>query len=137
MFSDKIFGAAIIGGVIVFAVALFFLINPGPSLETGRVVAKTYDDADEWYQPGHTISGSETCSGGYNGQPRTCTRSPDIHIPGQWHYERERFLLELEGPHPDKPDKTITDTISVPEEFWHRIREGQWIDVDTLEIIER
>lgn len=137
MDGDKIFGALIISGVVVVAVALFLLINPGPSLEEGRVVEKVYDDADEWYQPGYTISGSESCSGGFNGQPRICTRSADIHVPGQWHYERERFLLELEGPHPDKPEETIKDEISVPEDFWHRVREGQWIDVDTLEIIPR
>lgn len=130
-------GGVVLVAAIVVAAALILVLNPGPSLETGRVESKVYDDADDWYQPGQTISGSETCSGGFDGQPRVCTRGPDIHIPGQWHHEPERFLLKLRGPHPDKPDKTITDTISVPESFWNRVRVGQWIDVDTLEIIER
>lgn len=124
----------------VAAVGVALLLSAcgsGPSLETGKVIEKKYDDEDQWYQPGHTISGSQTCTGGYNGQPQTCTRSPDIHIPGTWHTDPERFLLKLEGEHPEDSSKTITDTISVPEEFFNRVRVGQWVDVDSLEIIPR
>lgn len=123
--------------VVVAALFVALVLNPGPSLETGRVEEKIYDDPDDWYQPGHTIDGGRTCTGGYNGQPQTCFENADTHIPGMWHHDPEHFLLKLRGPHPDDSDKMITDTINVPESFWNRVRIGQWIDVDSLEIIER
>lgn len=122
----------------VAAVALALsACGSSPSLERGKVVAKEYDDADDWYQAGYTIDGGQYCTGGYNGQPKTCHDNPDTNIPGQWHHAPERFLLELRGPNPDDDTKTISDTIEVPESFFNEVRVGQWIDVDSLEIIPR
>lgn len=129
--------AVVVVAALIAIVALSAMINPGPSLEEGRVVAKEYDDADRWYQPGQTIDGGQTCTGGYNGQTRTCTDNPDTHIPGVWHHDPERFLLKLEGPHPEEEGKTLKDTISVPESFYDRVRVGQWVDVDSMEIVPR
>ena len=123
--------------VVVVASIILTACNTGPSLTQGEVVAKEYDDADDWYQSGYTISGGQTCTGGYGDQPRTCYDNADTHIPGQWRHEPERFLLKLRAPNPDDNTKTITDTVSVPEGFWDRIRVGQWVDVKVMEVIER
>lgn len=131
MMSSRIFAGA---AVLVLLVAA---CGSSPTLSEGKIVHKEYDDADEWYQAGYTIDGGSTCTGGYNGQPQTCYDNADIHIPGQWHHEDERYLLELEGPHPDKEGETITDTREVPEWFFDKVREGQWVDVEALEIIPR
>ncbi len=130
--------AAVVAVVIAAAIVVFAVTAmSGPHLEEGKVIEKSYDDADDWYVSGSTIHGSETCTGGYNGQPRTCTRSADVVIPGHWEHEDERFLLELRGPNPEEEGKMINDTISVPEDFFNRVRVGQWVNVKSLEIIPR
>lgn len=142
-FRSSTTAVTVVGVAVVVAAAavvlgvLIMVLNPGPSLEEGRVEEKVYDDPDDWYQPGYTIDGGQTCTGGYNGQPRICTQNPDTFVPGMWHHDPEHFVLKLRGPHPDEPDKTITDEINVPESFWNKVRIGQWIDVDSLEIIPR
>jgi hypothetical protein len=123
--------------VVVVASVILTACNTGPSLSQGEVVEKKYDDADDWYQSGYTIEGGQTCTGGYGDQPRMCVDNADTHIPGQWHYEPERFLLKLRAPNPDDDTKVITDTVSVPEGFWNDVRVGQWVDVKMMEVIER
>jgi hypothetical protein len=137
--SQTLIVGAVVLVVVAVAAFLIFGIGTPTRLEVGRVETKTYDDADEWYQPGYTIDGGQTCTGGYGNPPtpQICTDRPDTYIPGVWHTDPERFLLKLRGPHPDDPDKTITDTISVPESFWNTVGVGQWVDVDSLTIVER
>lgn len=122
---------------VVVASVLLVACGFGPTLSEGKVVEKTYDDPDSWYQPGYTIDGGQTCTGGYSGQARTCYDNVDTHIPGQWHYEPEQFLLKLQAQNPDDASKTISDTVSVPESFWNDVRVGQWVNVKTMEIVER
>ncbi len=109
-----------------------------PSLTEGKVVEKVYDDPDDWYQPGYTIDGGESCSGGYGDQPRICSDNADIHIPGQWHHDPEHFNLKLEAQiTEDGKTKTVTDTREVPAGFFEDVRVGQWVNVETLEITPR
>lgn len=109
----------------------------GPSLSEGKVIQKVWDDEDTWYQSGYTIDGGQSCSGGYNNQPRICVDLPDTQIPGMWHTDPERFLLKLEAPDPKDGNKVLHDTRSVPESFWNDVEVGQWVNVKTLEIIPR
>lgn len=124
--------------MLFVAEALFLgACGGGTTLNEGKVIAKDYDDPDDWYVPGYTIHGSESCTGGYNGQPRLCTTSPDIVIPGHWDHDGEHFRLKLEAPNPDKPEKPLHDTREVSESFFNDVRVGQWVNVKTLEIVER
>lgn len=119
------------------AALLLAACSSGPSLDEGKVIEKSYDDPDDWYQPGYTIDGGQSCSGGYNGQPRICTQNPDINMPGMWHHDPEHFRLKLQAPNPNDSAKTITDTREVPEAFFNEVRVGQWVNVETLEIIPK
>lgn len=123
--------------VVLVTSALITACSTGPSLTQGKVIEKDYDDADSWYQSGYSIDGGQTCTGGYGGQSRVCVDNADTHIPGQWHNEPERFLLKLQAPDPEDDSKTITDTVSVPENFWDDVRVGQWVDVKAMEIINK
>lgn len=133
------FGVAA-GLVVIVAAALvvlftFLALDTGPHLVQGKVVDKTYDDEDEWYQPGYTIDGGQNCTGTYPNQ--VCTQNADIQVPGVWHTDPERYLLKLQGPDPDDADKTIEDTVEVPDWFYEKVKVGQWVDVDSLEVIPR
>lgn len=123
---------------VVLVVGLLLLMaacGSSPSLETGKVIEKEYDDPDDTYYPGYTTPGRQSCTG--TGTSRFCTYQPGVYIPGHWDHDPERFLLHLRGPHPEDADKSLDDTIEVPEWFFDKVREGQWVDVDALEIIPR
>lgn len=113
-------------------IALLFLAACGPGGPTaGVVIEHKYDDPDDWYQPGYTIDGGQTCSGGYSDQPRICVDSPDTHIPGMWHHEPERFLLVLEDTEGERGE------VSVGRQTWDAVRDGQHYDHKTGQVTSR
>lgn len=118
--------------LVLILIALFSLVACGDSGPTaGVVIAHEYDDPDDWYQPGHTIGGGQTCTGGYNGQPRICTQNAPIHIPGVWHHDPERFLLVLE----DAEGKR--GSVSVGRQTWDAVKDGQHYDHKTGQVTSR
>lgn len=118
-----------IAALILLAFALVACGEPAP--KEGYVRDKEYDDADEWEEwiPGHTIYGSQSCTGGYGNQPRVCTRTPDIHIPGrfQHRYDPEHWRLKIESK-PNDEGKTKTGWRNVDETTWHRCQINEWCD---------
>lgn len=99
---------------------------------TGVVVEKLYDDPDSWYTPGYTVSGSESCSGGYNNTPRTCTRSADVHIPGQWHHDSEHFILVVRDDKDNKDHEAYVHSTT-----WHACRIHNGFSTTTQECTSR
>ena len=67
-----------------------------PWVGEGTVVARSHDDADMVWVPGHTIDGGQTCTGGYGSQPRVCHDNPDTRIPDQWIRDPARWVLTVE-----------------------------------------
>lgn len=51
--------------------------------DQGTIEKKKYEEAYSYW-----VSGTTSCSGGTNGQPRTCTT-----VPGHMQYVPERYLL--------------------------------------------
>lgn len=117
-------------GAAVLAASMLLVACSDPAPKQGEIVEKRYDDPDSWYQPGYTIRGTETCSGGYGDTPRVCTRSADIHIPGQWHHDPAHWRLRLK-------DGDKSGWVEVPESTYNKVSIGQWFDRETGEVIPR
>lgn len=118
---------------ILLAVASLLLAACGGGYEgpeSGKVIEHKYDDPDSWYQPGYTIDGGQNCSGGYNGQPRICTDNPDTHIPGMWHHEPAHWHLRLD-------DGTKEGDFEVDEDTYDEVRDGQWFDTKTGQVVPK
>lgn len=93
---------------ILVLLPLFFIVACDEPVKNGVVVDKIYDDEDSYYIPPIRISGTTTCSGGYNNQPQICTKSADIYIPGYWQTDPERWILKIET----EDGKTRETTVS-------------------------
>lgn len=111
--------------------------SDGPS--EGYVRSHEYDDPDDVWVPGYTIPGSESCTGGYNGQPRICTRSPSIYIPGRYDHHPARYILHLEKDETDDKGKTKTrsGTCVVERETYESVRDGQYFNCKTGQVVSK
>lgn len=107
------------------AVLLVAACSTEPPVRAGVVTGHEYDDPDDYWVPGFTIPGSESCSG--TDTFRNCTRSPDIVIPGHWEHEDARWLLHLRGD-PDEKGKVRDGTVEVDRETYHDVLDGQHYD---------
>lgn len=92
----------------------------GPAV--GRVTDRNYDDPDDWYVPGYTISGSCMAYDKYGG----CQyRSADVYIPGHEEHDGPHWKVKLKV---GEGETVREGWRHVSEDMYDRCRMGTWCD---------
>lgn len=112
---------------LFFILIIFILFAcSDPYKGDAKIVYHKYVPARNVWVHGYYIPGS--CTGGMNGQPRTC--SPGINIPGHDEWRPEKFTLRVEWTEEDGDVKR--DTRSVPKSSYDECPDGRVINLESM-----